>query len=112
MRKTSTFVKTMMAALLVLSFGAAGCASSGQQFDTTHVSDIQTGVQDQAQILAWFGQPLKQQTVTGSAKGCIKRMIWVYAHSVAGGSTTAHSLVVDFNAAGKVCDHAYVKQRK
>lgn len=90
----------------------AGCASSGRQFDTTHVYDIKQGIQDKATILTWFGEPVSKVSLTGSPMGCVERWTYVYAHAVGFGKVTeSHSLVVDFNADGKVCDSAYFRQK-
>jgi hypothetical protein len=90
----------------------AGCASSGRQFDTAHVNEIQNGKQDKATIAAWFGEPGQKLPVSGSPAGCTERWLWTYAHAVGFGKVTeAHSLVVDFDAKGLVCDHAYTKQQ-
>jgi hypothetical protein len=91
----------------------AACATVGKKFDTTHVNDIVNGRQDKQQIQAWFGSP--SQVVSPLSRhpaGCTERWQWTYAHAVAGGRTTSESLVVDFNAAGKVCDHAYSKMNQ
>ena len=88
------------------------CASSGRQFDTTHVNDIKKGVQSKADIQAWFGEPNSKVALKGNPKQCVERWTYVYAHAVGFGTVTeSHSLVVDFNAKGKVCDSAYVKMK-
>jgi hypothetical protein len=84
-----------------------GCATVGAKFDTTHVNDIKKGEQDKAAMAAWFGQPHQTVRLSAHPAGCVERWQWTYAHSVAGGSTVADSLVVDFDNAGKVCDNAY-----
>lgn len=98
-------------AVLGLCLLMAACATVGKKFDTTHVNDIVKGRQTKQQIQAWFGAP--SQTVSplsGHPAGCVERWIWTYAHSTSGGRhTVSESLVVDFNKAGKVCDHAYSK---
>ncbi len=102
----------------LLTLGALGCtatASAGQPFDPTHVNEIQKGTHDKAQIQAWFGQPFKVVApLQGNPAGCVER--WLYVHSVAsatGATVTAqktNTLVVDFDAAGKVCDKAFVSK--
>ena len=90
----------------------AGCASSGRQFDATHVNEIQNGKQDKATIAGWFGEPGQRQPITGHPAGCTERWLWTYAHAVGFGNVTeAHSLVIDFDSKGLVCDHAYTKQQ-
>lgn len=98
---------------LVVSLTVFACATVGKPFDTTHTGEIQKGVQDKAQITAWFGQPSQTTSLpAGNPAGCVERWQWTYSHSVAGGDTVADALVVDFDAAGKVCDNAFsqVKQ--
>ena len=96
------------AAALMLS-----CATVGKEFDTTHANDVQSGVHDKQQMRAWFGEP---HQVTAPLRehpaGCVERWQWTHAHSVAGGSTESESLVVDFDAQGKVCDHAFSKVKQ
>lgn len=98
-------------ALASIAFASlCACASAGQKFDTTHVHDIQKGVQSKTEIQAWFGTAPTTSAVTQSELGCVERWIYTYAHSVAGASTTSEALIVDFDAKGKVCDSAYSKQ--
>jgi hypothetical protein len=85
-----------------------GCATVGKEFDTTHANEVQTAVHDKQQMRAWFGEPHQVTSpLPNHPAGCVERWQWTYAHSVAGGSTESQSLVVDFDAAGKVCDHAF-----
>jgi hypothetical protein len=99
---------------LLLSLALAlGCATVGKKFDTTHVNDIQKGAHDKQQVTAWFGEPNQiTSPLQAHPAGCVERWQWTYAHSVAGGSTVSEVLIVDFDAAGKVCDNAFsqVKQ--
>jgi hypothetical protein len=95
---------------LVSFIAFAACATVGKKFDTTHVHDVQKGVQSKAEIQAWFGPAGTTSMIAKSDLGCTERWMWQYAHSVAGGSTTSEALVVDFDAQGKVCDSAYSKQ--
>jgi outer membrane protein assembly factor BamE (lipoprotein component of BamABCDE complex) len=102
----------VVSVMLMLAAFLAGCASSGRQFNTTKVNDIKKGVHDKTDILAWFGEPFSKVALTGSSMKCIERWTYVYAHAVGFGTVTeSHSLVVDFDATGKVCDSAYVKQK-
>jgi len=96
-----------VAAILGTALFATACGSAGQQWDTTHANEVQRGVQTKADIQSWFGAPYQTQAVTGSPMGCIERWTYTYSHSVAGGSTVTDTLVVDFDAAGAVCDNAY-----
>jgi outer membrane protein assembly factor BamE (lipoprotein component of BamABCDE complex) len=102
----------VVSVMLMVAVCFAGCASSGRQFDTTHVNDIKKGVHGKADILAWFGEPSSKVTLTDNSMKCVERWTYVYAHAVGFGKVTeSHSLVVDFDANGKVCDNAYVKQQ-
>ncbi len=64
-----------------------------------------------AQIQGWFGEPFRVETLSGHPAGCTERWTYTYAYSDRGGARTqAKTLVVDFDAGGSVCDHAFVKQ--
>lgn len=98
------------ALVAVLCLGLLACAGAGRQFDRTHVTDIRKGVQDEDQIRAWFGSPVRVEALSGHPAGCAKRWTYVHAFSSYGGAkTSSKSLVVDFDADGLVCDHAYVE---
>lgn len=100
----------IMAALALALTLVAGCASSGRQFDASHTSEIQDGVQDKQTIVSWFGEPMAKAPISGSQRGCVERWTYTYAHAVGFGMVTeSHALVVDFDANDKVCDHAYSK---
>jgi hypothetical protein len=43
-----------------------GCGSSGKNFPSAHVDDIQNGVTTQLQILDWFGVALKEGVRNGN----------------------------------------------
>jgi len=97
-------------AVLALVFLLAACATVGRKFDTTHVNEIAKGIQDKQQMQQWFGPPTQTTSpLTGHPAGCVERWQWTYAHSVAGGRSVSEVLVVDFDAAGKVCDNAFSK---
>ena len=96
--------------LAVMLAVVAGCATVGKKFDTTHVNDIQKGTQTKTDILGWFGPAQSTTQLASSQLGCTERWTYMYAHSVAGGSTVSEALIVDFDAAGKVCDNAYSKK--
>lgn len=96
---------------LVFALALAACASSGRDFDATHATDVQKGVQDKAQIQAWFGTPSQTQSLSGHPAGCSERWTYVHARSTYGGMEThTKTLVVDFDSDGVVCDHAFVQQ--
>lgn len=100
-------MKKIVAVLGLFVFVAA-CATVGRKFDTTHVNDIVKGQHDKQQITQWFGSPNQTTSpLTGNPAGCVERWQWTYAHSVAGGRTVSEVLIVDFDAAGKVCDNAF-----
>ena len=94
--------------VLVAVLGLAACGSAGRQWDTTHANDVQKGVHTQQDIQAWFGVPYTTVPVNGSPIGCVQRWTYLYSFSVAGGQTVTDTLVVDFDAEGKVCDNAYL----
>ena len=103
------FVKVLLIAATLLPL--VGCASAGHDFDTAHTSDVQKGVQDKAQIRAWFGEPYQSQSVAGHPAGCSERWTYTYAYSDRGGMRTqSKTLVVDFDESGVVCDHAFAQQ--
>ncbi|MBN2494002.1 MAG: hypothetical protein JXR96_05375 [Deltaproteobacteria bacterium] len=87
-----------------------GCATVGKKFDTTHANEVQDGVQNKDQIIAWFGQPHQQAPVSNHPKGCVERWTWVHSHAVVGQDPKTQTLIVDFGSDGKVCDHAFVSQ--
>ena len=96
----------VLACLVILAIGA--CAKSGRDFDRTNVSNIQNGVQDKAQITAWFGKPYQVTRTTNHPKGCGET--WTYQSgraTHAGARASGAALVVMFDDNGKVCDHAY-----
>ena len=87
------------------------CAGAGRKWDTTHASEVQRGVHDKARIQAWFGAPYQMAPIAEHPMGCTERWTYTYAWSKwAGTQTTVDTLVVDFDANGVVCDHAYLKQ--
>jgi len=97
--------------LLLLFVMMAACASAGKPIDKTHMNDISNGVQDKAQIRQWFGEPYTVKTgLVGHPSGCVERWTYEYAKARGFGNVTySEILVVDFDPAGKVCDHAYSK---
>jgi hypothetical protein len=94
---------------LVAIFAVMSCASAGQKIDRTHLGDISEGAQNKAQIRSWFGEPYTQiAPLSGHVKGCTERWIYEYAKARGFGVVTyQESLVVDFDAKGAVCDHAF-----
>ena len=96
----------ILSALFIVIF-LASCASSGRSFDRTHINDIKTGVHDKNQIRTWFGEPYQTiSPLTGHPLGCVERWSYVYAKAVGFGKVTqSDALIVDFDTAGKVCDH-------
>jgi len=102
---------TRLALISAAIIVAVSCAGGGRKWDTTHAGDVQTGVQDKAQIRAWFGEPYQTTPIAQHPSGCTER--WTYTHAWSnwgGAQTTSETLVVDFDANGIVCDHAYLKQ--
>lgn len=99
-----------VAAVMVIG-ALCACATSGRKFDRTHVGDVKTGVQNKDQIRAWFGKPVSMQTLASHPAGCTERWTYVHAYASWGGAkSTAAALIVDFDKAGMVCDHAYSEQ--
>ncbi|MBU0482755.1 MAG: hypothetical protein KKG47_16805 [Proteobacteria bacterium] len=101
--------KNLCAILLLLT--VAACATAGTRIDRTHIDQVSNGVQDKAQIRAWFGEPYTIKTdLTGHPGGCVERWTFEYAKAQGFGKVTySEILIVDFDAAGKVCDHAFSK---
>ena len=87
------------------------CASAGRRVDTTHLGDIRNGAQSKAEIRAWFGEPYRMTSgLTGHPNGCVERWTWEYAEAQGFGTVTFNEvLIVDFDSAGRVCDHGYSK---
>ncbi len=56
---------SLFSALLITLF-LTGCGSTGKNFPSAHVDDIQNGVTTQLQILDWFGVALKEGVRNGS----------------------------------------------
>ncbi|HEB89002.1 MAG TPA: outer membrane protein assembly factor BamE [Deltaproteobacteria bacterium] len=112
LKVSSGMTRWGFAGLLLAGWVAFGCASAGRDFDTTHAADIEKGVQDKAQIRSWFGEPYQvAMPLSGHPLGCMERWTYTYAYSDRGGARTkAKTLIIDFDANGKVCDHAFVKQ--
>lgn len=94
---------------VVVALGA--CATAGKKFDRAHINDIQKGVQSREQIQEWFGKPYQvAKPLQENPAGCVERWTFVHAYASFGGTkTTSAALVVDFDKAGRVCDHAYTE---
>jgi outer membrane protein assembly factor BamE (lipoprotein component of BamABCDE complex) len=104
----STSVRSRKPLLLLAAAAATllACgATIGRQYDTTHVHDVKQG-EAKAQITSWFGDPTTTTTMTATAKGCVERWKYTYAHA-SGGTAHAQVLIVDFDPNGAVCDTAY-----
>ena len=96
---------------LLFALILVACATAGKRIDRTHIDDIQNGAQTKSQIRAWFGEPY---TITSGLQqhpsGCTERWTFEYAKAQGFGVVTyQETLVVDFDRAGKVCDHAFSK---
>lgn len=106
--------KVMWLLIAVTIVALIACATSGKQFDRTHVNDIKKGVQTKDQIRTWFGEPYQvTKPLTGHPAGCVERWTFVHAYSSHGGLRTESSaLIVDFDSNGVVCDHAYSETKK
>ena len=93
---------------LLAAVALAACASAGQMIDRTHLNDVKNGV-TKTQIESWFGKPYTVKTgLVGHPTGGVERWTYEYAEARGRGRVTySEILVVDFNAKGKVCDHAF-----
>lgn len=98
-------VVVLLSLLLVLT----ACANAGRRVDRMHLDDIQNGTQTRDQIEAWFGEPYSVRTgLQQHPSGCVERWTCEYAEAQGFGTVTYQEmLIVDFDAAGKVCDHAF-----
>jgi len=108
----TTHLRVAVSILCTMVFATVlACAGAGRKWDTTHANEVQKGVQDKAQIQTWFGPPYTVTPLTEHSMGCTERWIYTYAWANWGGAqTTADAMIVDFDAAGVVCDHAYTRQ--
>ena len=97
--------------LVLIAIVLTACASAGRKVDTAYVDQVKNGVQDEAQIRAWFGEPYSiQDPLQGHPSGCVKRWTYEYAEARGFGTVTySEKLVIDFDEQGLVCDNAYVK---
>ena len=103
-------LRTTFRALIALTLSVlVACATVGRQFDTTHVNDIEVGVQSKEDIRAGFGEPHDIQNISNPQTVTVERWMYTYSHSQFGRGTTSHSLVVDFDASSKVCAEAYTR---
>ena len=98
----------------LLASTIVSCASAGRKLDRTHLGEIEEGVQSKQQIREWFGEPYTiVPGLQGHLKGCVDRWIFEYAKARGFGTVTyQEKLVVDFDAEGIVCDHAFAKSGK
>ena len=65
----------MMVVVMVMAAVAAGCATSemGRKFDTAAADRIEIGKTTEAEVLTWFGEPLKKMVMPNGNK--------IYAYS-------------------------------
>jgi hypothetical protein len=94
--------------ILLLGLGCSGSPEPigqiGHPFDTTHVHDIQPGM-DKSQIRQWFGEPYSiSDSQEELSNGAIVDTVWEYRHTIGSsqGRTRIESLVVFFDGNGKV----------
>ncbi|OGU56049.1 MAG: hypothetical protein A2V66_14915 [Ignavibacteria bacterium RBG_13_36_8] len=99
--------KSICGLLLIITI--VGCATAGNKIDRTHIDEIRNGVQNKEQIRGWFGEPYTITTnLQGHPSGCTERWTFEYSKAQGFGTVTyTEILVVDFDAEGKVCDHAF-----
>jgi len=112
--KKRTVTAILFFAVTLLALGCSGSGNragmAGHPFDTTHVYDIQPGM-DKQQIRQWFGEPY---TISKSQKTFedgrqIDTEVWVYVHSIGnpGRKNRAQSLAVIFDPDGKVLSSGF-----
>ncbi len=92
MKKISIVLATVYTLLLL-----SGCGSTGKNFHTAKVSEIQNKVTTRTQILAWFGTPPKEGVRDGD-------VLWTYQFDTYNPIGKDHSkeLIVLFDPAGVV----------
>ena len=92
MKKISIILATMLTFLWL-----SGCGSTGKNFNTSKVSEIQNKVTTRTQILAWFGTPPKEGVRDGD-------VLWTYQFDTynAVGKDYSKELVILFDPAGVV----------
>lgn len=95
--------------ILLFVFLLTACATAGSRIERTHLNDIKDGIQTKARIRSWFGEPYTVKTdLNRHPKSCTERWTYEYAEAKGFGTVTySEILVVDFDAAGVVCDHAF-----
>ena len=111
-RESTTRLPRLAVSFLLASCLTAACASVGAPFDTTHVNDIRRGEHDRGHVRTWFGEPHHLIALSDHPQGCVERWQYTHAESTYGGSTTSQSLIVDFDASGRVCDNAYSRMNQ
>ena len=90
--------KVFIALTMLLTFlWVSGCGSTGKNFPTTTVSEIQNKVTTRTQILAWFGTPPKEGVRDGD-------VLWTYQFDTYNAIGKDHSkeLIILFDPAGVV----------
>ena len=106
MRSITTLLLVATAAALIV-----GCASTGNNFDDSKVSQIKKGETTEADLLQMFGQPQSrslnsegQTILTWSyVEARVKGETFIpYAGAFMGGSTSAHKMLTVVLLAGKV----------
>ena len=75
----------------------SGCGSSGKNFNTSKVSDIQNKVTTRTQILDWFGTPPKEGVRDGD-------VLWTYQFDTYNsfGKSKSKELIILFDPSGVV----------
>lgn len=105
------FRRLVLAVSISMLLLPLACASAGRKVDRTHLDDIQKGAQTKAEIRGWFGEPFTVQPgLAQHPSGCTERWTYEYAKARGFGTVTYQEiLVIDFDADGRVCDHAFSK---
>lgn len=61
----------LLLSALCLALFLTGCGTSGKNFPTAHIDEIQNGVTTQSQVLDWFGVAYKEGVRNGDS-------LWTY----------------------------------
>ena len=89
-------------AIIAAVFILAGCVSTGKDFNSLQVSNIEKGKTKRAQIQAWFGYPY----MTGLDNG---DEVWIYnfTKSSSRGQANTKNLYIVFEESAKVKSFTY-----
>ncbi len=99
-------ISIVLAAALALLW-LSGCGSTGKNFNTSKVSEIQNKVTTRTQILDWFGTPHKEGVRNGD-------VLWTYQFDTYNpfGKDLSKELVLLFDPAGVVKAYRFSSNMK